>query len=130
MTPRTKQPLDPMSSGVLAWLVPGAGHWALGRRAKAAMFFVLIIGTFLAGWIRSDCANVWFERGRLHTLAQLGGGLITFALGLGRASADPKEAVMHLFEIGTLYTMVAGLLNVLVVMDAVTTSMRLRRTSR
>jgi hypothetical protein len=35
---------------------------------------------------------------------------------------------MRLFEIGTLYTMVAGLLNVLVVMDAVVTALRRGRT--
>ena len=127
MTPRPKPSLDPVSAGILAWVVPGAGHLVLGRKAKAVMFFVLIVGTFLAGWMISGRENVWFERGRLHMLAQLGGGLLTFVLGLGRSPADPKEAVMHVFEIGTLYTMVAGLLNVLVVMDAVTTSLRLRR---
>ena len=122
-----RRPVDPVSAGLLAWVVPGAGHWVLGRRAKAVMFFVLILGTFLAGWMISHRENVWFERGRLHMLAQAGGGLVTFVLGVGRPPADPKEAVMHRFEIGTLYTMVAGLLNVLVVMDAATTSLRLRK---
>ena len=34
---------------LLAWLLPGAGHWYLGRRARAAMFFCLVTVSFLLG---------------------------------------------------------------------------------
>jgi len=134
MTGRTKRPLDPVNTAVLAWVVPGAGNLVLGRWRKALLYFVLIVSTFVAGWLISDCGNVYFESGRWHVLLQMGAGLVTFIiglvtsiLGLGRHAADPKVTVMRFFEIGTLYTMVAGLLNVLVVMDAVVTSVRLRR---
>ena len=125
-----KRPIDPVSAAVLAWVVPGAGHFVLGRRQKGFLFLVLIVSTFVAGWIIGDCANVYFERGRWHMLAQSGAGLPAFLIGLGRDAPEPKATVMHDFEIGTLYTMVAGLLNVLVVMDAVMTSLRLRRKTR
>lgn len=36
---------------VLAWLVPGAGHWYFGRRARAAVFFTLVTGSFVLGTI-------------------------------------------------------------------------------
>lgn len=130
MASSTKGPLDPVSAAVLAWVVPGAGHFVLGRWQKGLLFLVLIVSTFVAGWIISDCANVYFERGRWHVLAQIGAGLPAFVCGLGRDAPEPKSTVMHVFEIGTLYTMVAGLLNVLVVMDAVMTSLRLRRKAR
>ena len=130
MASQTKRTLDPVSAAVLAWVVPGAGHFVLGRRQKGFLFLVLIVSTFVAGWIISDYANVYFERGRYHVLAQIGVGLPAFLIGLGRGAPEPKATVMHVFEIGTLYTMVAGLLNVLVVMDAVMTSLRLRRKSR
>lgn len=81
----------------------------------------------MAGWIIADFENVYFERGRWHVLPQVGTGLITFIIGLGREVAHPRHTVMPLFEIGTLYTMVAGLLNILVVMETVLTSLRLRR---
>lgn len=114
---------------MLAWVIPGAGHLVLGRWRKALLYFVLIVSTFLAGWVISGYENVYFARGRSHVLLQVGAGIVTFLLGLGREAAEPKFTVMRYFEIGTLYTMVAGLLNVLVVMDAVLTSIRLRRTT-
>ena len=33
----------------LAWLVPGAGHWYLGRRLRAGVFFSLITLAFFLG---------------------------------------------------------------------------------
>jgi len=129
MTKFGKRPLDPFAAAVTAFLVPGAGHMLLGRKQKALLFFCLIVATFLAGWFISGCENVYFARGRWHTLVQMGAGVITFIIGLPGTAPEPGRTVMHTFEIGTLYTMVAGLLNVLVVMDAVVTSIRLRRTT-
>ena len=40
---------DPGLAAFLAWLVPGLGHWYQGRRAKAALYFVCIIGLFAYG---------------------------------------------------------------------------------
>ncbi|MCE5266787.1 MAG: hypothetical protein LLG00_02740 [Planctomycetaceae bacterium] len=40
---------DPAMAGVLAWLVPGLGHLYQGRRAKAALYFVAIMGLFVFG---------------------------------------------------------------------------------
>jgi hypothetical protein len=37
---------DPALAAFLAWLVPGLGHWYQGRRAKAVLFFVCIMGIF------------------------------------------------------------------------------------
>ena len=119
---------DPVTTAVLAWAVPGAGHFALGKWQKGLLYFVCIVGTFIAGWLISGRADVYFQSGRLHVLLQMGAGVITFVLGMGRTAAEPKLTVMRMFEIGTLYTMVAGLLNVLAVMDAVLSSLRQGRT--
>ncbi len=127
MSDRRKQPVGPGVAGILAWVMPGAGHLVLGRWQKALLYFVLITGTLVAGWLISDRENIYFERGRWHALVQIGAGAPAFVIGLGRVSPDPKRTVMTVFEIGTLYTTVAGLLNVLVVMDAVLTSLRLRK---
>jgi hypothetical protein len=123
---RTKP--DPVTTAILAWAVPGAGHFAHGKWQKGLLYFVCIVGTFIAGWLISDRGDVYFQSGRLHVLLQMGAGAITFVLGVGRKAADPKLTVMRFFEIGTLYTMVAGLLNVLAVMDAVLTALRPGRT--
>lgn len=40
---------DPVIAGFLAWLIPGLGHWYQGRRAKAVLYFVCIMGLFCYG---------------------------------------------------------------------------------
>lgn len=46
---------EPALAAFLAWLVPGLGHWYQGRRAKAALYFVCIMGTFAYGaYLSSD----------------------------------------------------------------------------
>lgn len=40
---------DPTVAAFLAWLVPGLGHWYQGRLAKAALFFICIMGLFVYG---------------------------------------------------------------------------------
>lgn len=40
---------DPVIAGFLAWLIPGLGHWYQGRRAKAVLYFICIMGLFSYG---------------------------------------------------------------------------------
>ncbi len=40
---------DPALAAFLAWLIPGLGHLYQGRRAKAALFFLCIMGLFVFG---------------------------------------------------------------------------------
>ena len=40
---------DPALAAFLAWLIPGLGHWYQGRRAKAALYFICIMGLFAYG---------------------------------------------------------------------------------
>ena len=126
MSEPPKHPLAPINAVLLGWVIPGAAHLVLGKWQKAILYFVLIVGTFLAGWLMTGCENVYFERGRWHVLVQVGAGLISFILSIGREGPDPKITGMGYFEIGTLYTMVAAMLNVLIIMEAVMISRKLR----
>jgi hypothetical protein len=40
---------DPVLAAFLAWLIPGLGHWYQGRREKAVLYFVCILGIFFYG---------------------------------------------------------------------------------
>ena len=40
---------DPAKAALLAWLIPGLGHWYQGRRAKAVLYFLCIMGLFSYG---------------------------------------------------------------------------------
>ena len=115
---------------ILAWLVPGAGHLVLGKRGRALLFFLTIVGAFIFGLIlnghlywptpdpsatfRFDLITVlWF-------FAQIGSGLCyvaSYVLGLGTA-AIPQAAASPTFEYGNTFMFLAGLLNYLVIHDA------------
>ena len=157
---------EPGLSAFLAWLVPGLGHLYQGRRAKAALFFVCIMGTFLyglylggsstLGWGRVVYFGLQKNYVRLPYFCQIGIGLPAMPalvqanrmasnkpvfwngfmapprlppdaeprrLGPDINASQPTLHELHLeldrnFELGTVYTMIAGLLNILAVYDA------------
>lgn len=119
-----------IGSVIAAWLVPGAGHLMLGKRGRALLFFLTIVGAFVIGlglnghlyWPAPDPAATF--RVDLITVlwffAQIGSGLCyvaSFVLGLGTAPI-PQAAASPTFEYGNTFMFLSGLLNYLVVHDA------------
>lgn len=116
-------------AGLLAWIVPGLGHAFLGDMRRSIILFVVITGTFWAGiYIGSVQGTVAPASRKLWFVAQLasGGNALT-AYALHRA-VDPESAKLPQLspqqnwvaaEVGVHYTGVAGLLNLLVVLDAI-----------
>jgi hypothetical protein len=161
---------DPILAALLAWLVPGLGHWYQGRRAKAVLFFVCIMGLFaygvyLGGGTRVDPTGkerfLGYGRAvylstqkddlRLYFLSQIGVGLPAFPavfqayrmnnnkevywsgfmapprpVQAGPDDRNENQPTAHdlnyllnrSLELATIFTAVAGLLNVLVIYDA------------
>ena len=102
-----------------AWLVPGAGHLWLGRRQKGITFLVTLTSMFAFG--------LWLE-GRLFPfeLTQPLVALAAFAdVGIGLPYVIAKvmslgagRVIAVTYEYGNAFLIVAGLLNMLVVLDA------------
>ena len=114
---------------LLAWAVPGLGHWYLGRHGKAAVFFVCVLGLFLAGWAMGQYKIV-DSRDTLPFVAQILTGLVTLVanyVGVGLRAAGPAMPVSAMFQSGLVYTLVAGLLNLLVMLDAYIVANNIRR---
>lgn len=135
---------DPVVAAILAWLVPGLGHVYQGRTAKGVLFAACILSTFFYGLFLSDGRAVyasWQDSDkRLAYLCQVGVGLPalpalvqTYLVRQGKtpffggAMAPPAnvgelndwhKTLHRYFELGTVYTMIAGLLNILVIYDA------------
>lgn len=116
-------------AGLLTWLVPGLGHIYLGDRSRGLVLFVAIAATFWAGVAIGGVKGTVAPHSRkLWFVAQLcTGGNTLAAYGLHYA-VDPKSArsAKPVFgghwasaEIGVHYTGVAGLLNLLVMFDAI-----------
>jgi hypothetical protein len=102
-----------------AWAVPGLGHIWLGRRAKGFIFLIALplmfaVGLALQGRVFSfDPADILTT---LEAAAQLGIGVLFFLTGpLGFGKGDVRAIT---YEYGISFLIVAGLLNVLVVIDA------------
>lgn len=104
----------------LAYLIPGAGHLYLGKRARAITFFVIVVMMFAIG-LAVD--------GDLYTLAQSGGSLLRLlaALGsmgsgvmyfIGAAMGAHGDVTSITYEHGTAFTITAGLMNLLLMLDA------------
>jgi len=129
-------------SAFLAWIIPGAGHYYQRRYLKSGLFFVCILSSFLIGMFVADRKCVYAswdgtER-RWQFVLQAGIGLPVLPAALQglrekdhnrepgfmaapRSSSDLDDwnfATASGFDMGTLYTMVAGLLNILVIFDA------------
>ena len=100
-----------------AWAVPGAGHLWLGRR-KGLVFLIALPLMFAFGLAiqgRLFPIDLSEPLVALAALADLGIGLTYFAAKAMRYGAGDVVAVTY--EYGNAFLIVAGLLNLLVVID-------------
>ena len=102
-----------------AWAVPGGGHLWLGRRQKGFTFLVALPLMFAFGlWLEGRLFpfEPWQPLVALAAFADVGVGvpyLIAKAIGTGAG-----RVVAQTYEYGNAFLIVAGLLNMLVVLDA------------
>lgn len=104
---------------VLAWAVPGLGHIAAGRFARGLLFGLIVLALF-AGGIGLHGKVYRPEQGEpLTYLAAVGAAgvglpyVAAHAVGLGFGDIRTQG-----YEYGNTFTLVAGLLNLLIVLDA------------
>jgi hypothetical protein len=103
----------------MSWLVPGAGHLLLGRRQKGLIFLVALPLMFAIGlWLDGRLFPFQFSEPLvgLAAVANIGMGVPYFvASALGMGAGVVTEAS---YEYANAFLIVAGLLNMLVVIDA------------
>ncbi len=118
---------------LVAWLVPGLGHWLLGKRVRALVFAGLIIAAFITGVLlkgelavpQQNSPLSWFfafgclGNGVLYILRLLWvngfDGLFSSSFPYGlQGGGDPVAAG---FFYGKTFLYTAGLMNLLVVLD-------------
>jgi hypothetical protein len=139
---------NPALAAFLAWLVPGLGHVYQGRRGKGVLYLVCILGLYVAGLWMGDWKVVFWrwtspsadpEKFRFSYVGQFFVGLPAlpaliqatlkhYGMGfiLGGFLAEPPLIELNAMhpklsraaEIGWVYTVIAGLLNVLAIFDA------------
>ena len=129
----TDSPARAAIAAMLAWVLPGLGHWYLGHRQRAIIFFVTTTVTFWAGvaiggvrstisprengpWIaaqlcvgpQSLVALYWSEQLTEQSIRKAGPG----------QKPTMYKASWPASNISVVYAGVAGLLNLLVIIDA------------
>ena len=118
---------------LVSWLVPGLGHWLLGKRVRAAVFAAVVTASFITGVLLHGEIAVPQQASPLSwffTFGCIGNGMLYFIRllwvngldGLFSASfpyglsggGDPVAAG---FFYGKTFLYTAGLMNLLVVLD-------------
>jgi hypothetical protein len=107
-------------SVVLAWVFPGLGHAYLGRRRTALVYAVVVTAMFVLG-LSFEGRLYTIESGQplsiLATFAVWGTGLLNIAARM--FSDNPGGAVLSVtYEYGCAYLLTAGLMNLLLMLDA------------
>ena len=106
--------------GILAWLVPGAGHLLAGRRTKGLIFLVMLPLMFAIGlWLQGRLFPLEFSDPLvfLGAIANRGIGVPYFLAKF--MDAGTGTVIAASYEYGNTFLMTAGLLNFLVILDAV-----------
>lgn len=111
---------------VLAFLVPGAGHFLLGRRARGLAFFAIVAFMFGLGLaIDGNLFTLRASRGdlllRAASIGSMGSGLLYI---LGVYFGPSGDITKQMFEYGRTFTLTAGLMNLLLVLDCWDIAMR------
>lgn len=112
----------PWFAGLAGLLMPGAGHALAKCRGRAAVYFVCTLGLFCFGIVYG--ARLQFHIGFddplavVRSTAQVVVGAPYFLARLLDLGQDPNLITRGTFEYGSTFTEVAGLLNILVALDA------------
>lgn len=116
---RTATTLNPLAVCAAAWVLPGAGHLWLGRWRQGFTFLVVLTSMFAIGLLLEGRLFP-FQWGdplvALAALADVGMGipyLVARATGAGAG-----RVIAITYEYGNTFVIAAGLLNMLVVLDA------------
>ena len=127
---------SPPVVALAGWVLPGLGYWLIGQRGRAIACGVTILAVFFSGILIAgvrvvqapDMSGSGNTFQRVLQRPWFIGQVLTGPLGISaamisdRLAASPTyrhiETKARLAEIGTLYTAVAGMLNLLTIIDA------------
>jgi uncharacterized protein DUF6677 len=132
--------VPPLGPCVLAWILPGLGHFCLKKRVRGAVLCAVVLATFGLGLASDGAASLIDPRQPLTFLATFDNlalgplDLVSRYLTYGRIvyrlpgnEADPQRVMLterlrgHVksvtFEYGNTFLLTAGLMNLLLILD-------------
>ena len=120
MEPRIKEnkPLLMLIVGLFSWVIPGSGYLLIKEKKRSAIIFVTITVTFCIGIYIGSIGIVDPVASKICYMGQILTSPFVALLGhLTRGGGFPVYGKPS--EIGQIYTGVAGLLNLLCIINAV-----------
>jgi hypothetical protein len=110
-------PPGPAVCALATWLVPGLGQVLQGRRLRGVLVFVLLTGLFLIGCALADGANLDRERHFYYWAGQFLLGAPAVIAEFAHGHPLVRDDIPYV-DAGVVIGCVAGMLNVLVMLDA------------
>ena len=103
---------------IAGWLVPGAGHFLVGKWGRGLLLAASIIGMFAMGLAMQGKVYTSFHDilDLLGLVGDLGNGLLYFVARAAGLGADQVQVTVQ--DWGTRFIVVSGLLNVIAAVDA------------
>jgi hypothetical protein len=106
-----------LAAVLLTWAAPGAGHWYMGYRKKAVFYFAILTGLYVVGMAIADFRNISLERHPFFFITYSFYAGATLIAQLATQGLMMVRPLSH-EDVGSLYSSVASLLNILVMIDA------------
>jgi hypothetical protein len=119
---------NPAATAIAAWLLPGGGHFVVGEMRKALVFLIVLGGMYAIGlgfggqMFAFDTSEPLVFLAAITEWAMALPRLLTSAFGGGRG-----DVVAVTYEYGNTFLIVSGLLNMLVVLDALDVARGVKR---
>lgn len=107
-----------LTVGLFSWLIPGGGYFLLKENKRAIIICVTILATFCMGLYIGSIGVIDPVGGRPWYMAQVLNSPIVFVLGYHTAGGG-FPVFGRPGEIGQIYTSIAGLLNLLCIVNGV-----------
>ncbi len=106
-------------AAILSWIIPGAGHWYIGERTRAVILFITVTVTFWVGiYIGGVLSTVNFATNRAWFFAHIFLGGYTLMTSVLSHSSSALPSYGKTLDLAVIYTGIAGLLNLLIIIDA------------
>jgi hypothetical protein len=115
---RVEHSLFLLAVGIVAWIIPGGGHFLIGERRRAMIIFVTILITFGIGLHVGSIAVINSVEARPWFFAQICASPLVGMIDNWSRSAN-RDVYGHPADVGQIYTSIAGLLNLLCILSSV-----------
>lgn len=122
-------PINLFIDPILNWLIPGAGYYRAGLQREGLILFLVISGLMAGGLVLSDMEAISHSLHPYAFWAQVGIGSVTIPLANIDLAAEKilppmvsiktYQSIPPLNDTGVVFCCIAGLLNLLTMLDLV-----------